>query len=66
MGNNIFSLEPQDVKMLVERNEVPVCAVEIGRIGLSTALIFARSRFMAVWMGIMVGWHDCVITLLMA
>ena len=57
MSNNIFSLEPQDVKMLVARNEVLVCVVEIGRVRLSTLLMFTRSSLMAVGMGIMMGWH---------
>lgn len=48
MDYSIFSLGIEDVKRLVEKDEVSVCVVGIGRIGLPTALMFARSGFMTV------------------
>ncbi len=48
MVHSIFSLELEEVRRLVEKNEVSVCVVGIGRIGLPTALMFARSGFKTV------------------
>ena len=48
MTNAIFSLDIKDVKKLVEKNKVSVCVVGLGRIGLPTALMFARSGFMTI------------------
>ena len=48
MDGGIFSLELEKVRRLVEKNEVSVCVVGIGRIGLPTTLMFARSGFQTV------------------
>ena len=55
MDNSIFSLEIEDVRKMVEKNEVSVCVVGIGRIGLPTALMFARSGLMTVGVDIDAG-----------
>ena len=52
MSDNIFSFDPEDVKRLVERNEVPVCVAGVGEIRLSTTLMHARSSLMAVGISI--------------
>ncbi len=48
MVHSIFSHTIEEVRKLVEKNEVSVCVVGIGRIGLPTALMFARSGFKTV------------------
>ncbi len=48
MVYSIFSLKIEEVRKLVEKNEVSVCVVGIGRIGLPTALMFARSGFKTI------------------
>ena len=48
MDGGIFLLELGEVERLVEKNEVSVCVVGIGRIGLPTALMFARSGLKTV------------------
>ena len=48
MVHSIFSLTIEEVRKMVEKNEVSVCVVGIGRIGLPTALMFARSGFKTV------------------
>ena len=55
MDYSIFSLEIEDVRRLVEKNKVSVCVVGIGRIGLPTALMFARSGLMTVGVDIDAG-----------
>ena len=55
MDHSIFSLEIEDVRGLVEKNEVSVCVVGLDRIGLSTALMFARSGLMTVGVDIDAG-----------
>ena len=55
MDHSIFSLEIEDVRRLVEKNEVSVCVVGLGRIGLPTALMFARSGLMTVGVDIDAG-----------
>jgi len=39
----IFSLELNKIKKLIAKNEISVCVIGIGRIGLPTALSFAKS-----------------------
>lgn len=39
----IFSLELNGIKKLIEENKISVCVIGIGRIGLPTALSFAKS-----------------------
>ncbi len=41
----IFSLELNEIKKLIDKNETSVCVIGIGRIGLPTALSFAKSGF---------------------
>ena len=41
----IFSLEIDEIKQLIEENKISVCVIGIGRIGLPTALSFAKSGF---------------------
>lgn len=41
--NEIFSLEMPEIENLIKKNEVTVCVIGIGRIGLPTALSFAKS-----------------------
>lgn len=40
---NIFTLELNEIKKLVDINEISVCVIGIGRIGLPTALSFSNS-----------------------
>lgn len=44
----IFSLELNEIKKLIDKNETSVCVIGIGRIGLPTALSFAKSGFRTV------------------
>ena len=44
----IFSLELNEIKKLIDKNETFVCVIGIGRIGLPTALSFAKSGFRTV------------------
>ncbi len=44
----IFSLELNEIKKLIAKNEVSVCVIGIGRIGLPTALSFAKSGLRTV------------------
>ena len=39
----IFPLEIDEIKQLIETNKISVCVIGIGRIGLPTALSFANS-----------------------
>lgn len=41
--NEIFSLEITNIEKLIQDNEITVCIIGIGRIGLPTALSFAKS-----------------------
>ncbi len=41
----IFSLELNEIKKLIDKNETSICVIGIGRIGLPTALSFAKSGF---------------------
>ena len=47
-NEEIFSLEIDGIKKLIEANEISVCVIGIGRIGLPTALSFAKSGFRTV------------------
>ena len=47
-NEEIFSLEMDGIKKLIEANEISVCVIGIGRIGLPTALSFAKSGFRTV------------------
>lgn len=44
----IFSLELNEIKKLIDKNEISVCVIGIGRIGLPTALSFAKSGLRTV------------------
>jgi len=44
----IFSLELNEIKKLIDKNEISVCIIGIGRIGLPTALSFAKSGLRTV------------------
>lgn len=44
----IFSLELNEIKKLIDKNETSVCVIGIGRIGLPTALSFAKSGFRTI------------------
>jgi len=44
----IFSLELNEIKKLIAKNEISVCVIGIGRIGLPTALSFAKSGLRTV------------------
>ncbi len=44
----IFSLELNKIKKLIDKNEISVCIIGIGRIGLPTALSFAKSGLRTV------------------
>ena len=44
----IFSLELNEIKKLIGKNEISVCVIGIGRIGLPTALSFAKSGLRTV------------------
>ena len=52
MNGSISSLELGDVRRLIADNDVSICVVGIGRIGLPTALMFARSGFKTIGMDI--------------
>lgn len=41
--NDIFSLEINEIKKLIDNNEITVSVIGIGRIGLPTAISFAKS-----------------------
>ena len=47
-NEEIFSLEVNGIKKLIEANEISLCVIGIGRIGLPTALSFAKSGFRTV------------------
>jgi len=47
-NEEIFSLEIGKIRKLIESSEIPVCVIGIGRIGLPTALSFAKSGFSTV------------------
>jgi len=44
----LFSLELSDIKNLVQSNKISVCVIGIGRIGLPTALSFAKSGLQTI------------------
>ena len=44
----IFVLELNEIKKLVNSNEISVCVIGIGRIGLPTALSFANSALQTI------------------
>ena len=44
----IFSLELNKIKKLIAENKISVCVIGIGRIGLPTALSFAKSGFRTI------------------
>ena len=44
----IFPLEIGEIKQLIEANKISVCIIGIGRIGLPTALSFAKSGFRTI------------------
>ncbi len=44
----IFSLELDEIKKIIDKNEISVCVIGIGRIGLPTALSFAKSGLRTV------------------
>ena len=43
-----FSLELDEIKKIIDKNEISVCVIGIGRIGLPTALSFAKSGLRTV------------------
>ena len=47
-NTEIFPLEMDEIKQLVEANKISVCVIGIGRIGLPTALSFAKSGFRTI------------------
>ena len=40
---DIFSLEQEEIEKCIDNNTITVCVIGIGRIGLPTALSFAKS-----------------------
>ena len=44
----IFPLEIDEIKQLIEANKISICIIGIGRIGLPTALSFAKSGFRTI------------------
>ena len=47
-NTEIFSLEIDEIKQLIEENKILVSVIGIGRIGLPTALSFAKSGFTTI------------------
>ena len=47
-NEGIFSLEVNEIKKLIESSDLSVCVIGIGRIGLPTALSFAKSGFRTI------------------
>ena len=47
-NEGIFSLEVNEIKKLIESSDISVCVIGIGRIGLPTALSFAKSGFRTI------------------
>ena len=46
--DEFFSMDFENIKKLISSNEISVCVIGIGRIGLPTALSFAKSGFNTV------------------
>ena len=47
-NTEIFSLEIDEIKQLIEADKISVSVIGIGRIGLPTALSFAKSGFTTI------------------